>query len=205
MIVSKMRLNPSSLSPSFRLTLYLGALLVLLQLTPENWHILLRYERNGVASGEIWRILTSNFIHLGWGHLALNLAGLLLIGWLFAARFAPWYWTTAVLVCSLSTGFGLYFLSPEVSWCVGLSGTLHGLIVLGTLDWIKQGDRLGILLLLGIGAKLLWERLYGGSPLSVEITGGAIVTDAHIWGASGAIMMALASMIWVHALSRRSS
>ncbi len=200
-----MRLNPSSLSLSFRLTLYLGALLILLHLTPENWHSLLRYERNSVAAGEIWRILTSNFIHLSWGHLALNLAGLLLIGWLFAARFSPWYWVTAVLVCSLSTGFGLYFLSPEVFWCVGLSGTLHGLIVVGTIDWIKQGDRLGIVLLIGIGAKLLWERLYGGSPLSVEITGGAIVTDAHIWGASGAIILFLISMIWNCVLSSRSS
>lgn len=200
-----MRLNPSSLSLSFRLTLYLGALLILLQLTPENWHSLLRYERNSVAAGEIWRILTSNFIHLSWGHLALNLTGLLLIGCLFAARFSPWYWLTAVLVCSLSTGFGLYFLSPEVFWCVGLSGTLHGLIVVGTIDWIKQGDRLGIVLLIGIGAKLLWERLYGGSPLSVEITGGAIVTDAHIWGASGAIILFLISMIWTCVLSSRSS
>ncbi len=187
------------------MTLYLGALVVLLQLSPESWHILLRYERNGVAAGEIWRILTSNFIHLGWGHLALNLAGLLLIGWLFAARFSPWYWLTAVLVCSLSTGLGLYLLSPEVLWCVGLSGTLHGLMVVGSLDWIKQGERLGIILLIGIGAKLLWERLYGGAPLSVEITGGAIVTDAHIWGAAGAMILALGSMIWTRALSGRSS
>ncbi len=178
-----------------------AAVLALLQLSPENWHSLMRYERNGVANGEFWRILTGNFIHLGWGHLALNLSGLLLVGWLFGGRQSPLEWLVALLVSSLSTGLGLYWFSPQITWCVGLSGALHGLMVVGAIDWIRAGDRLGFLLLLGLGGKLVAEQLYGGSGLSEQITGSAIVTDAHVWGAAGGLIFASLLTIWPRALS----
>src|SRR5688572_32682494 len=36
----------------------------------------LRYERAGVAAGELWRLLTGSMVHLGPRHLALNMAAL---------------------------------------------------------------------------------------------------------------------------------
>src|SRR5690606_33885017 len=43
----------------------------------------LRYERADVLAGEWWRLLSGHVVHLGVSHLVLNLAGLVLIGWIF--------------------------------------------------------------------------------------------------------------------------
>ena len=40
---------------------------------------------NTIAEGEYWRLLSGHFAHLGYPHLALNLAGLLLV-WLLVGR-----------------------------------------------------------------------------------------------------------------------
>ena len=39
----------------------------------------LRFERTAIADGELWRLLTSNWVHLGWWHLFLNEMGLLVL------------------------------------------------------------------------------------------------------------------------------
>src|SRR5690348_16523483 len=36
----------------------------------------LRYDRDAVLHGEVWRLLTGNFVHLGAGHLLEDMAGL---------------------------------------------------------------------------------------------------------------------------------
>ena len=36
---------------------------------------LLAYDRAGLGAGQVWRLLTAHFVHLGWTHMLLNLAG----------------------------------------------------------------------------------------------------------------------------------
>ena len=165
-------------------------LLVGLQFLPTELHRQLWYLRDAVAGGEYWRLLTGNLVHLGWRHLALNIGALLLGIWVFAPARSPVVWIVALLVCSLSSSLGLYLFSPDISWCVGMSGALHGLLIIGAVDWIRQGDRVGGLLLVIWIAKLGWEQVNGGVPLSVESIGAPVVTDAHLWGAVGGFLFA---------------
>ena len=166
--------------------------MALLQGLPEESQHWLAYARLEVAEGQVWRLLSGNFIHLGWGHLFLNVAGLLAMAVLFAEDRSAHQWALDLIICSIATSLGLYFFNPEIYWCVGLSGTLHGLFVIGALVWVATGITLGKWLLLGIGLKLLWEQTVGEMPFSGGIVGGSVVTDAHLWGAlSGLISFPL--------------
>lgn len=165
-------------------------LLVALQFLPVELHRKLWYVRDAVAGGEYWRLLTGNLVHLGWRHLALNVGALLLGIWVFYPARTPVGWIVALLVCSISSSLGLYLFSPKVSWCMGMSGALHGLLMIGALDWIRQGDRFGWVLLFIWIAKLAWEQLNGAVPLSAETIGASVITDAHLWGAVGGFLFA---------------
>ena len=166
-------------------------LLVMLQALPARWRDVLAYQRTAVEHGEIWRLLTANLVHLGWAHLLLNVAGLVLILWIFGENRTSRGWLTGFVVSGLAASTGVYLSRPDLLTVVGLSGALHGLFVLGTIGWIRGGDRMGWALLAVVAAKLAWEHFAGAVPLSVEIVGGAVVTEAHLWGAAGGVMAGL--------------
>jgi rhomboid family GlyGly-CTERM serine protease len=174
----------------FAAALGLSLALVAVQLLPDAARGTLRYERAAVMDGEAWRLLTANLVHLGWGHLALNVAGLLALAWIFAAQRPPWRWGVALGLACLSTSVGVHLFSPQVHWLVGLSGALHGLFLVGALDWIRAGDRWGWLLLAGLIAKLVAENLTGGLPMTGAMVGGPVITAAHLWGSFGGLAAA---------------
>ena len=149
----------------------------------------LRFDRAGIGQGHWWSLLTGNFVHLGWSHLGMNLAGLALVVALVGKRFSARDWALLIVLCSLSVGAGLLFLNPRVLWYVGFSGTLHGLLVAGSIADLKVWPRSAALLLAGIAAKLLWEQLAGAMPGSEDIAGGLVVVDSHLYGAlAGAVL-----------------
>jgi len=179
-----------------RPALGLTVLMALIQALPEDWQGWIIYARIEVAEGQVWRLLSGNFIHLGWGHLFLNVAGLLAMAILFAQDRRTLQWAADLVICSIATSLGLYVLNPEIFWCVGLSGVLHGLFVIGAMGWVVSGISLGKWLLLGIGLKLLWEQSMGEMPFSGDIVGGAVVTDAHLWGALSGLMIFGVFELW---------
>ena len=183
---------PPWLVPALALTV----LMALIQTLPEAWRELFRYARIEISEGQVWRLLSGNFVHLGWGHLLLNAAGLLAMAALFAEDRSTRLWGADLFICSIATSLGLYFLNPEIFWCVGLSGALHGLFVVGALVWVTQGISLGKWLLLGIIIKLSWEQTVGEMPFSGGIVGGSVVTDAHLWGALSGLASFLLFEVW---------
>lgn len=170
--------------------------MAVLQALPDETRQILSYARIEVSEGQIWRLLTGNFVHLGWGHLVLNVAGLLAIAILFAEDRAARQWGADLLICAIATSAGLYFFNPEIYWCVGLSGALHGLFVVGAMVWVTSGMSLGKWLLVGIGLKLIWEQTMGEMPFSGGIVGGTVVTDAHLWGALSGLASFIFFELW---------
>ncbi len=167
-----------------------------LQLLPESALAALRYERLAVAAGEWWRLLSGNFVHLTWGHTLLNVGALLLGSWVFSEARPAWSWALAVVLTGLASSLGLYWFSPGIYWCVGLSGALHGLLIVAAADWALQGDRIGLGLLAIWVGKIAWEQLGGSLPLTAEISGAEVVTDAHLWGAIGGALFAAGAWLW---------
>jgi rhomboid family GlyGly-CTERM serine protease len=190
----KLTLAPRLPSSSLPWATAFALLLVALQALPEAGRAALWYTRDGVAAGEYWRLVTGNLIHVNWSHLALNVGALLIGIWIFYGARTPIGWIVAQLTCSLATGLGLWWFSPDVPWCIGMSAALHGLLIIGAVDWIRAGDRLGWLLLAIWVGKLVFEQTSGALPLSTETVGTPVIVDAHLWGAiGGAVYLVLES------------
>ncbi len=169
-----------------------SAILLLPMLSSENWQTMLEYQRLGVTGGEFWRLISGHLVHLGWGHLLMNLLGFWLIYHLFFRDGMPE--TTCIyglIFLTLSTSAGLFLLSTSIDWYRGFSGILHGLLVWALLREIRQHPTNAVLLLLLI-AKLIWEQLSGPIPGSEAIAKGRVIVDAHLYGGlSGALLWSM--------------
>ncbi len=152
----------------------------------------LRYQREPILAGEVWRLFTGHIVHLSWSHLWLNLGGLALIWFLFHHQLSAGLWWLALLVSSLVVSGGFLLFDPALEWYVGLSGILHGLFMAGLIAGLRAGAWADWLLLSAVAAKLIWEQLYGALPGSAEAAGGNVIVAAHLYGAIGGAAVALA-------------
>lgn len=169
----------------------LALLATLFALIGDSATELLRYQSDLFKTGEVWRLITGNLVHLGWSHLVLNLMGLGLIWGLFWNTFEARIWPLITLISALTVTLGLYWFKPDVIWYVGLSGLLHGLFVAGAVGGIRRGDRREAILLAAVVGKLLWEQIYGPLPGTSDMAGGPVVVESHLFGAIGGAIAAL--------------
>ena len=152
----------------------------------------LRWERALIANGEAWRLVTGHLVHLGVSHLLLNLAGLLLVWFLVGRDLRPLQWLAVGCASIVCIDAGFWLLNPELTWYVGLSGVLHGLLAAGIV--VAASDARKDLVMLGVlvVAKLFYEQVAGALPGSGTASGGPVIVDAHLYGAvSGAIAGAI--------------
>lgn len=160
-----------------------------------DWTLLLRYQRDLIEAGQFWRLLSGNFVHLGWSHWLLNSFGLVLVWALLVPPLRALWITVVLLICCLLVGMGLYLFSPNVGWYVGLSGALHGLLIAGLLQQLRQQPGFTLLVLAVVTGKLIWEQTVGPLPGSEHSSGGPVVVVAHAYGAIAGVMVALTQQI----------
>ncbi len=151
----------------------------------------LRFDRALIGDGQVWRLISGHFAHLGWSHFALNAAGLALAWYLVGHYLSTSQWLVVVFGSVFCIDLGFWLLEPQLSWYVGLSGLLHGVLVAGIVaGWLKDRPTALILALL-IVAKLAYEQVIGPLPGSEGTSGGAVVVVAHLYGALGGLASAL--------------
>ncbi|HEY9148557.1 MAG TPA: rhombosortase [Gammaproteobacteria bacterium] len=175
------------------LPLLAATLAALLMLGGDDAAYWLRYERDALAQGQLWRLFSAHWVHLGWSHLLMNMFGLLLVWALVGEALSLLGWLLLLLFCSLFTTAAMWLLYPELQWYVGFSGVLHGMLFGGAMMLFGGGDK-GATLLAGIVLlKLLWEQLLGPLPGSESAAGGAVIVEAHLYGAlAGGLFAAVA-------------
>ncbi len=149
---------------------------------------MLRYDRAAVVDGDAWRLLTGSIVHLGPRHLLLNLAALVALWALAPAALRGRRGALAIAGGGLGVGLGLLALAPQVTWYVGVSGVLHGLLAIAARDLMRVRDPLGVPLALLLLAKLLWESGAGPLPFTVQAAGGPVIVIAHVYGTLGALL-----------------
>lgn len=172
-----------------------SALVLALQFGGEPVRESLAYTRDGVSGGQLWRLVTGHFVHLGWTHMWLNLAGLALVAWLVGAAFSGLRWLLVAGLTILTIDLGFWFLYPGLAWYVGLSGLLHGLLLGGLVKGVVGRDKESIILLCFVLAKLAWEQLSGGPlPGSEATSGGTVIVNAHLYGAVGGALAG--ALLW---------
>jgi rhomboid family GlyGly-CTERM serine protease len=162
----------------------------------EPWRLALQYQRAPIAAGEWWRLLTAHLVHLGARHALLDATGLVLLWVLYARALRPASWAGALAGALLGIDAGLWWLAPGVQWYVGLSGLLHGAWAAGALGAWPEGRTLSAVSLAMLAVKLLAEQWLGAG---VAGTGLPVVVAAHLYGAVGGLLGALAA----RALARR--
>jgi len=173
--------------PAILLALAIAALCTMLQAAGLDQS--LRFDRDAITSGDLWLLLTGNFVHLGASHLFMNMAGFALVVALVWSHFTTVEWVLIVVFSSLVVGVGLYLLDSDVFWYVGFSGTLHGLVIAGGLADLRHYPKSAALLLILIIGKLAWEQIAGALPGSESVAGGSVVVNAHLYGAIGGAVM----------------
>jgi len=173
--------------------IFLGSIMlicVLTQLSLLSGYDWFQYSRADINAGQWWRYISANLVHLSWKHLAMNLFGLGLIYTLFPNALSWSGWLVVFILSCLSVTFGIWLFNPDVAWYVGLSGVLHGiLIVVLFLDYVNNKHWLNILLILALLAKLVWEALMGPMPGSEATAGGPVFVQAHFYGIMGGVVM----------------
>jgi rhomboid family GlyGly-CTERM serine protease len=172
--------------------LALMALILALGLGGEPVRVALRYDAAAIGAGEWWRLLTGNFVHLGWWHLALNELGLLVLV-LLCPEPLPWsVWLRRVVLLGLGMSLGLYWLVPSTSWYVGMSGVIHGLFLLGLVrPVLQERDLIAAGCIAYLVGKIAWE-LHSGVPVSdEEAIGGKVLVESHLYGTLSAVLYGL--------------
>ncbi|WP_298449032.1 rhombosortase [uncultured Marinobacter sp.] len=153
---------------------------------------LLEWSRSGLESYEYWRLLTGHWVHLGAEHLALNLAGLAIIGLLFRRHPPLTAWVAFLLISPVLISLGLLWLVPDLAWYRGFSGTLHGLLVYTAFFNLSTERRWSLLVLAVVSLKLALENLVYAQSAENSFIGGRVIQQAH---GLGALTGALAGLL----------
>jgi rhomboid family GlyGly-CTERM serine protease len=163
------------------------AFLALVELGGEPLRNALSYQREAIAAGQWWRVLSAHVVHLDANHAVLNGLGLVLMWALFARDYSPLRWLAIYWVSALAISLGLYVFDPQIEWYVGASGALHGVMTAGTLAHLRRRDLDGWILAIFIVAKLSYEQFAGQMPFAGAAN---TVVDAHLYGAIGGLVLA---------------
>lgn len=175
-------------SSAWLVPLFLAAFSAVAAVGGSGAQLWLRYDKTGIAEGELWRLVTGHFAHLGIAHLVLNLAGLGVV-WLLVGGGYSWLSWVFVIAFSLAfIDFCFWFLDPGLGWYVGMSGLLHALLAAGIVRRFRVAKGEALLLAVVIVGKIAWEQLAGPLPGSELSSGGPVVVNAHLYGGlSGAL------------------
>ena len=182
------------------LILALSLLLVWTQsLDVNSW----AYNRDAIANGEYWRLITGHFIHLNNAHLLLNMLGVGLVLMLFDSVLAIWQWLVVLLASAFIISVLMYLNLPQVQGYVGLSGVIHGLYVLALMRLLIQPKErnLAIILILLVTLKLLTENRGQGISFTADMIGGHVLLQAHLFGALVGLLFGVLAWLpkWLNA------
>lgn len=151
----------------------------------------LQWDRLQILSGEWWRVLTGNWVHLDRSRLWWNVAVLLPAG-IWAEYVQPWRARALYLVAPLIIGGGLYLLEPQLMRFGGLSGVATAFVVFLALAQLKvsEADRWFWRVVLALVAlKIITEVLLASRVLAHYSDPGIRATAlAHVAGAAAGVI-----------------
>jgi rhomboid family GlyGly-CTERM serine protease len=143
---------------------------------------------------EIWRWWSAAWVHWSVQHLLANLAGTVVLAALGWAARLPRHAALAWLLAWPLTQLGL-LAKPELLHFGGLSGVLHAGVAVAVVLLVLRRDRRdrlwGLLIGLGLIAKLVLEQPFGPALRSVAGWDIAIAPLAHATGALAGSLCAL--------------
>ncbi len=130
----------------------------------------LLFDREAVANGELWRLLTGHFVHADGEHFFWNVSALALLGVMaeriacLSARLLAWVWMLGIAIIDAALWFGL----PDIRMYCGLSAALNTIFAYLLLHSMQQqrGVLFPLLFIGGI-AKIVVEWHMDGGLLAI--------------------------------------
>jgi rhomboid family GlyGly-CTERM serine protease len=163
---------------------------------------ILDYNREMILDGEYWRLITGNFNHTNIYHLLLNIAGLTVIAGLHHTYFSSKAFISLIVYLSITIGLCILWLSPETLLYVGLSGVLHGLLIVGAIIDVGKKHYSGYLLIIGVIGKVVSEQLFQSPTQVSELIEATVLTEAHLYGLIAGIVI---SPVYVYLALKKSA
>lgn len=99
----------------------------LVSIFPEA-HSVMLYDRDAIAEGEIWRLVSCNLVHFNHIHLLYNLLAFGIAGFIIERNRYP-HFISFCFILSLIISLSIYILEPNMAFYGGLSGLTCGAIV----------------------------------------------------------------------------
>jgi rhomboid family GlyGly-CTERM serine protease len=153
-------------------------------------------DRSELQDGEYWRFWTGQLVHSSWTHLILNMVGLIVLQQMFGneLNFVTWAWGYTVIalvisICWLAFGKLSWLPFGGYDYVVGLSAMLHGLFAYAACLAMRRDGMLAAGVLLIIGAKVVWENMYGPSELTADLIDLPIAVATHLYGFVGGLIL----------------
>jgi Rhomboid family. len=174
----------------------LTAISGLLLLAPSSWQTALRYSRIAIGDGQLWRLWSDNFVHLGFWHWFFNALSLVLWIAVCPRRLNALDWGLRVLVIGGGVSVGLYLFTPNLQTYVGLSGFIYGLFLLDLGVLALRGDRIALAGLIFLVLRVGWEVHAGAPAYEVRLIGGPVAATSHVWGMVTALLYGLLAGSW---------
>ena len=81
-----------------------------------------------VAEGEVWRLITSTFLHSGFAHLAMNMISLYFLGSFVEISFGRGRFLALYFMSGIAGGLAYLYLGTFTAPAVGASGAIFGLL-----------------------------------------------------------------------------
>lgn len=94
-----------------------------------------------ILNGEVWRLFTAMFLHIGAVHLISNLIGLLMLGPIIEGHFGHWRFAAIYLLGGLLGSIASFAFSPALS--AGASGAIFGLLGATLLYFYRFRENFG--------------------------------------------------------------
>jgi membrane associated rhomboid family serine protease len=131
-----------------------------------------------VADGEVWRLVTSGFLHAGFLHLLFNMYALYILGTMLEPAIGRLRFALMYFVSMLCGSFGALLVTPDAH-TVGASGAVFGLMAGAILVMRNRGvDPMASGLPFWLGINLLLTFTLRGLSIGGHIggiVGGALV------------------------------
>jgi rhomboid family GlyGly-CTERM serine protease len=181
-------------------TLLLAAVVVGLTVVPSAAGVM-QFEREGVAAGEVWRIVSGHLVHWNLEHFVWDLAAFALLGAICEARDRRTCVAT-LSAAAVAISVGVFWLRPDLATYRGLSGIDSALFVLAACSYGSEaratGDRWGTLAACGAAVAFLlkvgfeWttgmtifvdSAAAGFEPMPLAHVMGGVAAGA-VWGVS---------------------
>lgn len=163
--------------------------------------MLWRWDREGIANGEWWRLVTGHLVHLDMSHAVLNLAAIALMLIIVGRAWSARRWFGLIVVAMVVIDAGLWWLT-DLEWYVGFSGVVHAMAAAALVQPLVARDPLAwVVGLLGL-TKLLYEIRFGALPFLVWAGGMSavpVVTEVHALGAVAGLAYGLCGRLLTRA------